>query len=234
LGVFEILVEKTKRRFPGYRFSWEIFTGIILKNIADKPFWLDIGAGPNILIKEQPGAAFSVGLDIIKDTDIYIDHNTGAYVIADSRNLPFKNDSFGFVTARYIFEHLQNPENTLEEIHRILKPAGIFAMQTTNKKSPLILIARLVPFKLKRALIKNIFRNAPSDTFKTYYEINTPQAIKSKPGSLRLHDLIMVEDPLCQSKLLYSISMLIFRFIDIFQLNSLKNNIISIYKKPGK
>jgi SAM-dependent methyltransferase len=232
LGVFENLVERTKQRIPGYRFSWEIYTDIILENIADKPYWLDIGAGPNILIKEQPGAGFSVGLDIARDSDTYLDRNTGAYVIADSDKLPFKNSSYEFITARYTFEHLKNPDRALTEIHRVLKPGGVFAMQTTNKKSPLVFAARLIPFRIKRALIRKVFKGAPSDTFKTYYRMNTPQAIKSGSGHLDLHELILVEDLLCQSRPLYYMSMMISGFIEKLNLKSFKNNIIAIYKKP--
>ncbi|UCC80204.1 MAG: class I SAM-dependent methyltransferase [Candidatus Zixiibacteriota bacterium] len=232
MGVFENLVDKTKWRFPGFRFSWEIYTDIILENIADKPYWLDIGAGSNILIEEQPGAEFSVGLDILRHPELHVDHKTGAYVIADSGKLPLKNNSFNFITSRYTFEHLKNPGITLNEIFRVLKPGGTLAAQTTNKKNPLVLLARLIPFRIKKALLKRIFENTPSGTFKTYYRMNTPHTIESNPGSLRLHEIILVEDLLCQSRLLYSISLSIFRIIDKFHLGSFKNNIIVIYKKP--
>ena len=233
MSIFETLTEKTKRNFPGYKFSWEIFTDIILENVATKPYWLDIGAGKNILIKEQPGANFSVGLDIIKENGLYNDHNTGAYVIANSSSLPFKDNSFEFITSRYTFEHLRQPQKTLAEIHRVLKTDGSFAMQTTNKNSPLILLSRLVPFKIKRVLIRKFFKNAPSDTFETYYEMNTPAAIKSENGSLRLEKLILIEDLLCQSRFLYIGSMLIFRFMRFFHLEKYSNNMIAIYRKNG-
>lgn len=234
MAVFEKLVDKTKKRFPGYKFSWEIFTDIILQNIADKPYWLDIGAGPNILIEEQPGAEFSVGLDILRPPDLHVNFKSGAYVIADSGKLPFKGDSFKFITSRYTFEHLKNPEITLDEISTVLKPGGILAMQTTNKKSPLILLARLIPFRIKKALLGRIFKNTPSGTFKTFYRMNTPRAIESSPGALRMDKLLLVEDLLCQSRLLYSISLIIFRILDKFHLSAFKSNIIAIYKKQEK
>lgn len=96
----------------------------------------------------------------------------------------------------------------------------------------MILFARLIPFKIKKTLFRKIFKNIPSGTFKTFYEMNTPEAIKTKSGSLRLHELLLVEDLLCQSRLLYSVSLILFKIINKFQLNSIKNNIIAIYKKP--
>ncbi|UCE65917.1 MAG: class I SAM-dependent methyltransferase, partial [Candidatus Zixiibacteriota bacterium] len=177
-------------------------------------------------------AEFSVGLDIVKLPEIYVDHKIGAYVIADSGKLPFINNSFNFITSRYTFEHLKTPEITLGEIYRVLKPGGTFVMQTTNKKNPLILFSRLIPFRIKKALFRKVFKNVPLGTFKTRYEINTPATIKAKSGSLRLQELILIEDLLCQTRFLYFASLILFKIIKKFQLNSFKNNIITIYRKP--
>jgi SAM-dependent methyltransferase len=231
LEVFKSLVERTKGKYPGYRFSWEIYTEIILEKIAEKPYWLDIGAGSNIWIKEQPGAEFSVGLDIEKNANSFVDNNTGAYVIATSESLPFKEGSFNFITSRYTFEHLEKPEISLKEIRRVLKPRGTFTMQTTNRKNPAIFFARLVPFRIKKIIYKKIFKNIPSGTFKTFYKINTPEAIARQSGYLNLQKLILVEDLLCQSRLLYYASLSLFKIINKFHLDSIKNNIIAIFKK---
>lgn len=231
MEIFEKLVNKTKSKYPDYKFSWEILTGIILNNIAKKPYWLDIGARNNILIDEQLGAEFSVGLDIERQKGLKVNHNVGAYVIADSSRLPFKENSFGFITSRYTFEHLEFPQKTLDEISRVLKQNGTFAMQTTNAGSPLILMARLIPIGLKKIIFKKIFIDYPSGIFKTHYKINRPKILRKITGPLMLEKLIMVEDLLCQSRVLYAISLLIFKFIRLLKLDSYKNNIIAIYKK---
>ena len=228
---FERLVEKTKKNFPGYRFSWEIYTDIILENISRKPYWLDIGAGANIWIAEQPGAEFSVGLDYEKNPGLVLDKETGAFVNANSEILPFKDNSFDFITSRYTFEHLKSPEIVLDEIHRVLRPGGTFVMQTTNKNSPVVLLARLVPFGIKRTILRKLFREIPSGTYKTHYEINTPESIRNKSGPLRLIKLFLVEDVFCQSKVLYFLSIIYFRLIKYFGLDSLRNNIIAVYRK---
>ncbi len=233
MTIFEKLVNKTKSRYPGYKFSWEILTEIILRKIAKKPYWLDIGARDNILISEQPGAEFSVGLDIEKPDGLILDREKGAYVVADSARLPFKDNSFGFITSRYTFEHLKDPDEALVDIGRVLAPAGNFLMQTTNVKSPLIMAARMIPFGLKKALFKKTFKNNPSGTYRTYYKINRPGKLRRNIGPLSLNKLILVEDLLCQSRILYELSLLIFKFIRLFNLESFKNNIIAIYKKNG-
>jgi ubiquinone/menaquinone biosynthesis C-methylase UbiE len=231
MDTFDKLVEKTKSNYPGYKFSWEIYTDLILENIARKPYWLDIGAGKNIWIAEQPGAEFSVGLDIEKDADMVIDRETGGYVIAESEYLPFKDNSFGFITSRYTFEHLKSPEITLDEIHRVLKAGGKFAMQTTNKFSPAVLMARAIPFKIKSKILRKLFTEIPSGTYRAYYKLNSPRTIKTGAGRLKLKKLVLVEDIFCQSRILYILSKSIFKIMNLFGLHSLRNNIIAVYEK---
>lgn len=220
------------KRFPNYRFSWEILTEIILENVAGKPVWLDIGAGPNYLIAEQPGAELGVGLDSEKPEVIH--HNQGdCYCLGLAERLPFKDDSFDFITSRYTFEHLAEPKLAISEIGRAIKPGGIVIIQTTNFRSPLIKLSNLIPFGIKKRLFRAVFRDVPSGTFKTYYRINRPEAFKEQFGPLRLQKLIMVGDILCHNYFLYLITMGLNRILDFFKLTGFKDNIIVIYRKDG-
>jgi SAM-dependent methyltransferase len=201
--------------------------------VARKPYWLDIGAGPNLLIKEQPGADFAVGLDIEKPKGILTSPQESAYCIAPADVLPFKSQTFDFITSRYTFEHLQSPEKTLHEIGRVLKHDGVFVLQTTNTKNPFILLSRLIPFRIKKKLFKRLFRDNPSGIFKTRYKINRPSSIKPAYGPLILKELILVEDILCQSRLLYVVSLGLYKIIKAFGLESLKGNMIAVFQRLG-
>ena len=46
--------------------------------------------------------------------------------------LPFSNSFFDVVSCIAVLEHVLNPPNVVEEIHRILKPGGIFIVQVPN------------------------------------------------------------------------------------------------------
>jgi SAM-dependent methyltransferase len=219
-----------KKHFPDYRFSWEIFTDIILENMASRPYWLDIGAGNNAIIKEQPGAEFAVGLDIEKPQNIKFAENE-AFSVASAEYLPFKDNSFGFITSRYTFEHLKSPLLTLEEIERILKPKGIFVLQTTNRKSPYISFSRLIPFEFKKRLFKSLFRDIPSGIFKTYYRINTPRVLRRNFGSLMLQKMILAEDILCHNRFFFWFSFFAYKLMHALKLNTINGNIIAIYIK---
>ena len=69
---------------------------------------LDLGCGKN----KYPD---SIGADISLNSDADIICNL------NGRVFPFKDDSFDGVISKQVFEHLQDVEHTLREIHRISK-----------------------------------------------------------------------------------------------------------------
>jgi len=50
----------------------------------------------------------------------------------DKDNLHFQNDYFDIIFAFEVFEHFSNPQQAIEEIHRILKPGGILLISIPN------------------------------------------------------------------------------------------------------
>ncbi len=192
--------------------------------------WLDIGAGSNILIKEQPGAEYAVGVDIERWETVYRNERYG-FCEASGESLPFKANIFDFVTSRFTFEHLERPGAVLQEVSRVLKPGGVFIMQTTNKNNPLVVVSRLIPFRFKKALFAWAFKGNPSGTFRAFYRINTPRLIKLNTGSLNLERIILIEDILCQNAFFHSLSILLYRLMESFGLESLRGNMIAVYRK---
>jgi len=48
------------------------------------------------------------------------------------KGLPFSDSFFDAVTCIAVLEHVFNPPNVLNEIHRVLKPNGFLIMQVPN------------------------------------------------------------------------------------------------------
>ena len=48
----------------------------------------------------------------------------------DISSIPYSDNSFDFVIANHVLEHVLNPKLTLSEINRVLKPAGMAILQT--------------------------------------------------------------------------------------------------------
>jgi len=52
-----------------------------------------------------------------------------------SAKLPFRNDVFDVVTSHQVLEHVPDPEESVREIHRLMKKSGVFEVDFPNGKS---------------------------------------------------------------------------------------------------
>ncbi|MSQ15672.1 MAG: class I SAM-dependent methyltransferase [Dehalococcoidia bacterium] len=79
-----------------------------------------------------------VGVDVDHDavryaTEVYSKENS-AYEVADCRHLPFASRSFDVVVAFEFLEHIQEQEQFLDEVTRVLAEEGVFMLSTPNEE----------------------------------------------------------------------------------------------------
>jgi ubiquinone/menaquinone biosynthesis C-methylase UbiE len=93
---------------------------------------LEVGSGLGLLASAVAGAAANVlvvGLEkslaqiaaAVKDSRV-------RYVQGDAHQLEFENESFDLVYARYVLEHVADPETVLKEMRRVTRPGGRVAV----------------------------------------------------------------------------------------------------------
>lgn len=90
---------------------------------------LDIGCGWGEFA-ESFGVNIDMGVDIAP-RDLYAAVKGKMYknlTLADARNLPFADNSYGSIFSISTFEHITDTPKLLKEMHRILKPGGILAI----------------------------------------------------------------------------------------------------------
>lgn len=110
----------------------------------------------------------------------YLDHAT---VLKANSPLPYDDNTFDIVYARYVFEHIQDSEFIANELKRVLKPGGLIAALTPNRYGYVALAATLVPNRLHvKALTKIQPNRKAADVFPTAYELNSPKAIRRAFG----------------------------------------------------
>lgn len=116
--------------------------GEINHNMKDKRI-LDFGCGwGNFLIYCLMNGYNAFGVDVSTTRSKYflfacdtIKLNKtlkSRYIIYDGENLPFKENTFDIVIANQVLEHVEDIENTIKEIRRILKRNGIFYIRSPD------------------------------------------------------------------------------------------------------
>ncbi len=116
----------------------------VLKLVAAKnpKTILDIatGTGDLAILMSKTNAEKIVGLDLsvgmleVGKTKIAAKNlsNKIEMVVGDSENLPFENNSFDAITVAFGIRNFENLDKGLTEIHRVLKPNGIFVILETS------------------------------------------------------------------------------------------------------
>jgi len=136
-----------------------------------------------------------------------------------------------------VFEHLQEPENQLSEISRILKPGGTLIFHTPNIFGYTTLIARLIPAFIKAKLIHFLEARKEEDVFPTYYRINSVRSINQAAASagLEIRDihLTVSSAELVMIPPLVTLELMLIRILMSKWGLPFRTNIIAILQKPN-
>jgi SAM-dependent methyltransferase len=84
--------------------------------------WLEVGCGRGYL---QDVVEDYVGVDIAETAAAYL---RKPFVCAPAESLPFPDGRFDGIWSYAVLEHVENPENALAEMRRVLKPGGILIL----------------------------------------------------------------------------------------------------------
>lgn len=95
-------------------------------------------------------------------------------ICGDGQRLPFKDNTFDLVFSEYVFEHLPNPDDALDEIDRVLNPGGSFVVVVPNPRHYYAKIADLTPFWFHLLYFKSQgIDSLEQDRFPTQYKWGT-------------------------------------------------------------
>jgi len=104
---------------------------------------LDVGCGDAYLlylISQKSSSIQLYGVDaeplgVALASQQLAQHERSASIVAGSAySLPFPSCSFDVVTSADVIEHLENPEQSLQEIHRVLRDRGLLLLSTPNRQ----------------------------------------------------------------------------------------------------
>jgi SAM-dependent methyltransferase len=97
-------------------------------NVVSGARVLEVGSGLGILAAEVASAAEGVRVIGVEKSPEQIGAAVKVprvtYVQADAQRMDFPDESFDLVYARYLLEHVEDPEQVLREMRRVTRPGG--------------------------------------------------------------------------------------------------------------
>lgn len=128
---FDIASNIAKEHFARYDFAKDFVCGKKVLDIA-----CGTGYGTDTLV--MAGAAEVVGVDSCKDSifeakEKYIRNNL-FFNVGSAEKLNFPDNYFDVVVSFETIEHIEFPDDFLQEAKRVLKPGGILILSTPNRK----------------------------------------------------------------------------------------------------
>ncbi len=183
--LYAIYAKIERRITPGLRYSQYFYEDALRDSIRESSSWLDLGCGHRVLPvwreKEEQSLVRTAGFVVALDCDwpsLLKHRSIQNRVCGDISHLPFRDNTFDVVSANMVVEHLEKPEVQFREIHRVLKPGGIFIFHTPNASGYTTVAARMVPEFAKVGLIRVLDGRPARDVFKTHYRANTESQIR--------------------------------------------------------
>ncbi|MGB5835222.1 MAG: class I SAM-dependent methyltransferase [Thiohalocapsa sp.] len=100
-----------------------------------------------------------------------------AHLVREGERLPFADSSIDLIVSDMTFEHIIDPEQTIAELKRVLKPGGWICARTPNRWGYIGIGANLIPNRFHASLLKYLQpQRNEVDIFPTTYRLNTYQA----------------------------------------------------------
>jgi len=157
--------------------DYEVFRQVV-ESLAEPSAWvLDLGAGrgANAAVNLKGRVARVIAVDV-DDGVLDNPHADEAYVF-DGAHMPFlAAGSMDLVYARYVVEHVSDPESLLTEVKRILKPGGSLVLLTPNGQHYVPQLARLLG-RSSQKLVTRLRGLEVRDSFDVAYKLNTAEDI---------------------------------------------------------
>jgi ubiquinone/menaquinone biosynthesis C-methylase UbiE len=171
-------LDKYYSRSTGWVDGTTEFHNLLASAIPSGSKILEVGAGPSNQTSQflkTLGTLHGLDIDPIVTTN---DALTTADILTDSR-YPFPDECFDACISNYVIEHISDVRGHLKEVHRVLKPGGLYIFRTPNRFHYVTLVASVTPHWFHK-LVANRLRSIRSDShdpYPTFYRLNSRSAI---------------------------------------------------------
>jgi SAM-dependent methyltransferase len=200
---------------------------------------LEIGAGPSNVISDFLATLGEVtGLDV--DPEVRENRALTRASVFDGGSFPFEDGSFDACVSNYVLEHVPDPLRHLDEVRRVLRPGGRYAIRTPNRYHYVTLVSAVTPHWFHK-LVANRLRGLPAeahDPYPTVYAMNARGTLRraAAASGLTVLELRMIEkEPMygLASRLLFFPMLVYERAVNSSEtFAGLRSNIQAVLEKP--
>lgn len=141
---------KKENTLIDFNWKWPVVKKFIP---TDKNNILDFGCGAGEIIKATAKISKNsifTGVDVSKDAlqraKKRFPKSVQLHQVNDGSKLPFKKESFNFITALDVIEHVYDTDNTFDELGRVLKKGGKILITTPFNGSLKIILFIILGF----------------------------------------------------------------------------------------
>ncbi|MFH1236578.1 MAG: class I SAM-dependent methyltransferase [Parcubacteria group bacterium] len=170
--------DRIHRLNPSFKDVGYYLKQYLAKYITPASRVLDVGCGRQTFGDEYYRRAREwVGVDPDRHA---IEENTmplTGKLCSEIQHIPLSLGTFDVITAQWVFEHLRDPKADLKRLSELCRPGGFIIFTTTNVRSPLMWLSKIVPTSIKKNLRKKLLGIEEKDTYPTVYRVNTPHTI---------------------------------------------------------
>ncbi len=198
--------------YPGYVDRWDdrLFENRVRSVLTPEFAVLDLGAGrgTRAQLDFRDQCRFFAGVD--PDPAVLTNPYLHEAKLQEPPNyaIPYADETFDVVFSNCVIEHIADACPFFGDVHRVLKPNGLFLAKTPNRRHYVPLLARLTPHSFHE-FYNRLRGREVDDTFPTVYACNRKrdilqvaaaagfkvvafEMIEGRPEYLRLHPLLYV------------------------------------------
>lgn len=170
---------------------------------------IDLGAGRGGWFADGEISAFQRSLRLLKgkvakvigvdvDEAVLSNPSTDVNALIENGRIPAPDASADVVIADFVLEHLGDPTAIEREVHRVLKPGGVFCARTPHSFNYVSVGARIFRRRSSARLLRaSQPSRRESDVFETRYRCNTMQRLRAvwHPSRWRSHSYLYTAEP---------------------------------------
>jgi SAM-dependent methyltransferase len=222
---------------PEYISKSKHFNELVMPYLGSEVEMVDLGCGRGletaVIYKDYTRHSF--GLDISES--VLQNQTIHKPLVGSVYDIPLPEACVDLAVSQELLEHLEFPQRMFDEVSRILRPRGIFAIMTPNLWFPSTIISWLTPYSFHKFATRAIYETDSADIFPTWYRANTLKQLRRLGGHAGLdeiyHEYFQCNPGLFSfSPLLTRLELAYFHLVSRFQgLGFLRDIIIAFYRK---